>query len=627
MTRAASPMSVAATLWVCVAILAPTSRAACPPFHAALEGSSGVGANGGTIFPPVSFAPAIKANGACVGEPGYIRYDGTLFNAENGSVSLWFEKSGSDAHGGILQIGQLGQVGSLAIFFHNQDDLYVELRTDTGSDQIWAPDIVSAAHYIHIVATWETRSDGIYLKLFVDGEYRGYKSLIGAYAPSSAAMDVGRAGAEPWYGSARGCIDEVSFADWPLEDSEVYAEYVYSAGRQVRHGSGRPASTGPVQLSGGSLVVEGKPFAVKGVGYQPVPICADVTPNTYYANSCIIERDIPKIRAMHANTVRLWGELPADEVLLDSLYNGGDDPIYAIMGFWIDPALDYRDPDVRQDLENAFRAYVLLFKDHPAVLAWGIGNENNLAHSWPPSNPPVGPAAEWYDLANQLAAAAHDVEGSGYHPTMIINGGLLLLGDTLHHSDDVSLEHVDMWGINAYPGMYVRCYFDYYERISAKPVVITEFGVDAYDNVAGTEDPKSQAEWSVLQWRAIRAKTLGGTVMAYSDEWWKAGTPCAHDTGGFPRDTHPDRFSNEEWWGMFSIANTGELCDELTQREAYSSLQWEFHDKGVPAASRGGAIALALLLLTGGTLVVVQRASRRFTAPWPTFDARHRGPS
>jgi hypothetical protein len=603
-------MIVAAGMCLGVAMLAPTGHAACPPFHAPLESPAGVAGNGGTIFPPVSFAPAVKGNGACVAEPGYIRYGGSLFDAQRGSVSLWFKKSGSDAHGGILQIGQLAQAGSLGIFFNDQDDLYVELRTDTDSDLIPAPDIVSAAGNIHIAATWDTRSDGVYLKLFVDGEYVDFRRLDGSYTPSSGSLDVGRAGTEPWYGSARGCIDEVTFGDWPLEDSEVYAEYVYSAGRYARQGSGRPVSTGPVQLSGGSLVVEGKRFEVKGVGYQPVPIGSDVVPNTYYADSCIIGRDVPRIRSMHANTVRLWGELPSNEVLLDALYNEGEDPIYAIMGFWIDPALDYSDEGVAQGVEDDFRAYVTLFKDHPAVLAWGIGNENNLAHSWPPSSPPLGPAAEWYDLANRLAEAAHDVEGSGYHPTMIINGGLLLLGDTLHHSDDVSLDHVDMWGVNAYPGTDVRCYFDYYKRISAKLVVITEFGIDAYDNVAGSEDQESQATWDALQWRAIRAKTLGGTVMAYNDEWWKAGAPAVHGSGGFPRDTHPDRFSNEEWWGMVSVADTGGSCDEITPRQAYSALQREFGGIPVPASSKAGAIALAALLLTAGTLAALRRARR-----------------
>jgi hypothetical protein len=603
-------MIVAAGMCLGVAMLAPSGRAACPPFHAPLESTAGVAANGGTIFSPVSFAAAVKDNGACVGDPGYIRYGASLFDAQRGSVSLWFKKSGSDAHGGILQIGQLGQAGSLGIFFSGQDDLYVELRTDTDWDQIPVADVVSAAGYIHVVATWENRSDGVYLKLFVDGEYVDFRKLDGSYAPSSDSLDVGRAGTEPWYGSARGCVDETSFADWPFEDSEVYAEYVYSAGRYDRRASGRAASTGPVRLSGSSLLVEGKPFEVKGVGYQPVPIGSDVSPRSYYADSCIVGRDVPRIRAMHANTVRLWGELPPDEVLLDALYDEGEDPIYAILGFWIDPALDYSDEGVAQGLEDDFRAYVSLFKDHPAVLAWGIGNENNLGHSWPPSSPPVGPAAEWYDLANRLAEAAHDVEGSAYHPTLIVNGGMLLLGDALHHSDDVSLDHVDMWGVNAYPGTDVRCYFDYYERLSAKPVVITEFGIDAYDNVAGSEDPESQATWDALQWRAIRAKTLGGTLMAYNDEWWKAGVPSAHDTGGFPRDTHPDRFSNEEWWGVVSVADTGGSCDEVTPRQAYFRLQREFGGIPVPATSKTGAIALLVLLSSAGALAVLRRARR-----------------
>jgi hypothetical protein len=193
---------------------------------------------------------------------------------------------------------------------------------------------------------------------------------------------------------------------------------------------------------------------------------------------------------------------------------------------------------------------------------------------------------------------------------MIINGGYQLLGDTLHHSDDVSLDHVDMWGVNVYPGTDVRCYFDYYERLSAKPVVVTEFGVDAYDDVAGSEDQESQATWDALQWRAIRANSLGGTVMAYNDEWWKAGAPSVHGTGGFPRDTHPDRFSNEEWWGMVSVANTGGLCDEITPRQAYFALQQEFGGIPVPATSKGSTIALAALLLCAGALAALRRARR-----------------
>jgi hypothetical protein len=278
---------------------------------------------------------------------------------------------------------------------------------------------------------------------------------------------------------------------------------------------------------------------------------------------------------MGVNTVRLWGKLPPNEVLLDKLYNGGNNPIYAIMGVWIDPNLDYNDPNIIRDLEQDFGAYVEEFKSHPAVLGWGIGNEVNLAYLKGGAKEGRSPS-EWYALANRLAKEAHRIEGDSYHPTMIINGGLTFLGDTEHGSDDVSLDHVDAWGVNAYFGYEAHCYFDYYHRLSAKPLVVTEFGIDAYDNIAGEEDPNLQAEWDVQQWQAICTSTAGGTVMEYSDEWWKCDNPNLQGTCGFITDTHPDRYSNEEWYGIVSVQDNGASCDVVTPRKAYSALGEEF---------------------------------------------------
>jgi hypothetical protein len=278
---------------------------------------------------------------------------------------------------------------------------------------------------------------------------------------------------------------------------------------------------------------------------------------------------------MGVNTVRLWGKLPPNETLLDALYNGGNNPIYAIMGVWIDPNVDYSDPNISRDLEQDFGAYVEEFKSHPAVLGWGIGNEVNLAYLKGGAKEGRSPS-EWYALANRLAKEAHGVEGDSYHPTMIINGGLTFLGDTQHGSDDVSLDHLDGWGLNAYFGNDARCYFDYYHRLSAKPLVITEFGIDAYDNIAGEVDPNLQAERDVQQWRAICTNSAGGTVMEYSDEWWKCDDPNLPDTCGFIRDTHPDRYSNEEWYGVVSVQDNGASCDVVTPRNAYSALGEEF---------------------------------------------------
>jgi hypothetical protein len=144
------------------------------------------------------------------------------------------------------------------------------------------------------------------------------------------------------------------------------------------------------------------------------------------------------------------------------------------------------------------------------------------------------------------------------------------------HSDDVSLDFVDVWGHNTYFGKHAHCYFDYYDRISAKPLIFTEYGIDAYDNAAGTEYQDVQADFVVQQWRQIRAGCVGGTIMAYSDEWWKADNPHSHDLGGYATDNHPDGYSNEEWWGMVAVEDNGNAPDTMHPRLAYYALAQEY---------------------------------------------------
>ena len=243
------------------------------------------------------------------------------------------------------------------------------------------------------------------------------------------------------------------------------------------------------------------------------------------------------------------------------------------MGFYVSAGLDYNDPETIAQTKARFWEYVSTFKDHDAVLAWGIGNENNLHYG--------GDPAEWFALANTLACDAYAAEGPSYHPTMVINGGMLYfgdaaLGDGCHGSDDASMNFVDMWGHNAYPGEDYHCYFDYYDRLSAKPLIITEYGVDAYDNQASGEYQCVQAEYAVRQWQQIAAACVGGAIMAYTDEWWKASGPCSHDLGGYYTRYHPDGFSNEEWWGLFAVEDDEGGCDVVLPRKVVCALSAEF---------------------------------------------------
>lgn len=542
----------------------------CAPFLEGLESSSGIQGNGGAITGSLSFASGVNGNGGNFNGATSIRYTSSQFNVDSGSVSLWFKKTNSDDAGGILQIGTLGMPNSIGLFYNIQSNIYFEIKNAAGAyESAYSPGTLSTTSYTHIAAYWDRRGSTYYIKLFVNGRYADGKMLEGPISHNNGFLDIGNVG---YYGNGIGIIDEVRFFDHPLSDPEVYAEYVHSANRYVNMPTTKPVSTGPVKLIGNTLNVEERSFTVKGVGYQPVPIGytnSQATLNMIYSDPAVLDRDLPLLRNMGVNTVRLWGKL-SDETLLNRLYNNGTKPIYAILTFEVPISIDYSDPGYIGGLEAGMRAYVNQFKNNPAVLAWAIGNENNLHY--------LGDMTSWYILANRLAQTAYTAEGPSYHPTIIINGYMLYFGDTAYASDDASLNATDLWGHNSYTGYEFDCYFDYYHALSAKPLILTEFGIDAYNTSSGSEYQQIHADWIVHQWEQIKANSLGGTVMEYSDEWWKGGSPFSHDTAGYSTDVQPDTYANEEWWGIMAIADNGLEPDTMIPRLAYTALKNVYTD-------------------------------------------------
>ncbi len=563
--------SMAAALATMMMLLASAgaAKADCAFFHESCEGTASIVANDGVTFGPLSFEPAVNSNGIHFGS-GNVRYLSDQFRQTVGSISFWIRKTSADDNGGVLQIGQLGEPDTIGVFYTGQSNIVLEMRNAAGNvGQVQVGGVLSESAWTHVVAEWvyHQESSASSLVLFVNGVYAAYGYLEGTFTPTSSTLQLGRT---DYYGNGECTIDEVRAFDWRLHDGEAYAEYVYSANRFVRQPTAKPPSTGPVRLVDGQLLVNGRPFRIKSVGYAPTPIGA--WPNAWnLSNPAILARDLPLLRGMNVNTIRTWAQTN-DSALLDACYNGGVNPIYVIMGFWVplDGGTDYGDPVDVAVIENNFRNFIRQFKDHPAILAWGLGNENNFAYQ--------GNVADWFALADDLAAIALEEEGDAWHPTILVNAHMLYMGDTSYGSDDASLSHVDMWGHNVYLGDSAPCYFDYYHRLTAKPFVATEYGIDAFDNRTKVEYEDVQAAWVVAQWRRIRAAGLGGSIMAYSDEWWKAGEPATQDDGGYGTWCHPDGYSNEEWWGMVRPVDNGAGPDIMQTRLVYDAMAAEYAD-------------------------------------------------
>jgi hypothetical protein len=313
-----------------------------------------------------------------------------------------------------------------------------------------------------------------------------------------------------------------------------------------------------VQVQGRQLVVDGEPFVVNGVAYSPISIGENWAaawadrPDRYTV-------DFPLIAASGANTVRLYAPV-VSTAMLDAAWAEG---LYVIPTFGVD-SVQLTCTEGKNFMRDRFREMVLEWGNHPSILFWLVGNEVNTN---------LGAAdlcADWYPQLDSMALAAHTAEGPSFHPVATANADTTGLADICLGgcSDDTSLPNVDLWGVQLYRGCSFETAFTEYQKPDcARPLVITEFGVDSWDSLLPGESELMQAncmeDLLVEAADALAVQTPGGVssgqvIFEWLDEWWKAecdpGTAwTAHDTcNSFTNSAYPDPGINEEWWGIVS---------------------------------------------------------------------------
>ena len=202
----------------------------------------------------------------------------------------------------------------------------------------------------------------------------------------------------------------------------------------------------PVELqqteTGWQLLRDGEPYQIRGSGGGSI-------------------ESLQALADAGGNSVRTWSTDGIDEIL-DEAHRLG---MSVTVGIWLGHerhGFDYSDPtQVREQLKKARQA-VLRYKDHPAVLLWGVGNEAEGFES--------GDDPSIWTAINDVAAMIKELDPN--HPTMTvtaeIGGGRI---ESLHRHSPA----IDIHGINAYGGSS-----SLFERLQAggatKPYVVTEFG-------------------------------------------------------------------------------------------------------------------------------------------------------
>ena len=311
-------------------------------------------------------------------------------------------------------------------------------------------------------------------------------------------------------------------------------------------GSGGGSATG-IRIDGRRIVVDGQPYHVRGVCWNPVPRGATHPAGLDYEGLAPV--DVPLMEAAGINTVRTYEPL-LDRAVLDRLWAAGIRVLDTVYPYGGDPA-------------SVVSARVEAVRDHPAILGWVLGNEWNynglyvdLSH------------AESLARVNEAAALVKAADSS--RPVVTVYGELPS-AETV-----AAMPDIDVWGINAYRGIGFGDLLTVWAGRSEKPMFLAEYGADAYNTLTGSYDPESQAT-------AVRALTeellaassaltpdgvtLGGTLFEWSDEWWKAGNPDVQDVGGAAPGggPYPDQTFNEEFWGVVDV--------ERATRPAYDELR------------------------------------------------------
>ncbi len=227
-----------------------------------------------------------------------------------------------------------------------------------------------------------------------------------------------------------------------LADSTLYVAFLF-LGLALLPSSVKAEAT-PVELrqtdEGWQLLRGGEPYFIRGAGG---------------------DASLEQLAAAGANSIRTWDAEGIDD-RLDTAHALG---LSVTVGIWLGHerhGFDYNDEkQVRDQLERV-RDMVLRYKDHPAVLLWGIGNEMEGYES--------GDDPAIWSAVNDIAAMVKELDPN--HPTMTVTAEL---GGGRIESVHERCPDIDIHGINSYGGAPSLA-----ERLRAggasKPYVIAEFG-------------------------------------------------------------------------------------------------------------------------------------------------------
>lgn len=338
--------------------------------------------------------------------------------------------------------------------------------------------------------------------------------------------------------------------------------------------------------AGSKLMVNGKEIMVNGMNWDYFPIGTNYNYSLWNQPDAFIKKalddEMSLLQNMGVNAIRVYAGIP--KKWIEYVYDNYG--IYTMLnhsfgrygltidGVWT-PVTNYADSKTQTLLLKEVTEMAETYKNTRGLLLILLGNENNYGLFWAGAETEDFPDEEdqrrevglkrgtpMYQLMNQASKSIKNINPN--NPVAICNGDLLFLDIIAKQCPDV-----DILGINVYRGVSFGDLYDRVKKEYGKPVLLTEFGSDAFNAKTMEEDQNAQAFYLKGNWKEIyqnaagmgkAGNSLGGFTFQFSDGWWKFGQTSnlnIHDSnaswsnGGYQFDYQEGQNNmNEEWFGI-----------------------------------------------------------------------------
>jgi hypothetical protein len=377
------------------------------------------------------------------------------------------------------------------------------------------------------------------------------------------------------------------------------------------------------KVRGRSILLDGKPFYVKGIAYSPAPIGKTVGDAPLLddalrnADKPIWSRDLPRMVAMGANAIHVYNVVPPGYdgrtgpivQFLNAAWNAGNKPVYVLMSVYFTGDQLTNDAQVKilakkyHDLDKKYAAF-------PAVMGVAIGNEIGAPQFI--SNP------VWWKNFNIVANAARQGFADGGAPNKLVttseaDGDLAVVQKGEQYG-----AAVDVWGVNIYRGRTLTNLFAQIRAFTKKPVMLTEYGASAArhlklkntyswtktpngagvcnpavasgaqekndvtqlsangnPNMAGLVDAASNVTKLLYAGYSKDSVVSGGFYFEWNDEWWKgdSSTPAVHSGNVAFKNYYPSCNDDQGWYGLNAASKGKGTLDVLTPRPTLPAIK------------------------------------------------------